>query len=179
LLDLYFDEHRSRLPWATDEQSQWLPWYSSMRWLKSQDRREKPRGLLALDPPAGVLLNEAVAQEIAPFADPNSHRSAVFITNAMVIEASPAKLSGSLPLIGYRRNLYRGLSVVELQMGCSPVVRKTVDIWLDAKAHVADAPVARFLEVHLPGTYIARVNAILNEEFKKDTELFKRMLNPR
>ena len=38
LLDLYFDENKDPLPWATEIKSQWLPYYSSMRWLRPVNR---------------------------------------------------------------------------------------------------------------------------------------------
>ena len=53
LLDLYFDEAKTPLPWATEIKSQWQPAYASMRWLRPLNRAERPHGTLAVDPALG------------------------------------------------------------------------------------------------------------------------------
>ncbi len=66
-------------------------------------------------------------------------------------------MSGAMALTGYMRDFYRGISVVNLQYGCSVSSRKTVDIRLDAKKEIFDKPFAEFNRVKLPEGFLQRI----------------------
>jgi hypothetical protein len=177
LLDLYFDESRTPLPWATETKSQWQPAYASMRWLRPLDPKERPHGTLAVEPAPGIIRNETLHGQMIPFADPVSKREAIFTTNVGIGESSTWSMSGSMAIIGYTRNFYRGLSVVNLQFGCSPPTRKTIDIRLDAKKQVFDDPIASFNRVNLPENFVERIRA--QQKARSDrNEIFYRSLFP-
>lgn len=110
LLDLYFDENKAPLPWATDIKSQWQPAYASMRWLRLLDRTERPHGTLAIDPAPGIIRNETLHGQVIPFADPVSKREAIFTSNTWVSGDDEA-ISGSMAIVGYTRDFYKSLSV--------------------------------------------------------------------
>ena len=177
LIDLYFDESKTPLPWASDIQSQWLPWYSSMRWLRPLNKGEKPYGMSSPDTPPGVIRNETLTSPIVAFADPVSKRHAIFTSNTWVTGDDEA-ISGSLSTIGYTRNFYRTLSVVNLQFGCSPFVRTQVNIRLDAKKSGAfEAPIARFNRIVLPTGFVERIKVLQKNQSDKN-EIFYRSLFP-
>ena len=133
LIDLYFDESKTPLPWATDIHMQWLPWYSSMRWLRPLSAQEKKYGMTSPDAPPGVIRNESLPNPIVAFADPATKREAIFTSNAWIANGDVEAISGDMTLIGYTRNAYKSLSVVNLQFGCLSLDRKTVNIRLDTK----------------------------------------------
>jgi|JI10StandDraft_1071094.scaffolds.fasta_scaffold76467_3 hypothetical protein len=173
LLDLYFDEAKTPLPWATDIRSYWVPHYSSLPWLRSQDPKERPHGMLAIEPAPGVLRNETFQSAVIPFADPTSKRQAIFLTNSGVQQSSP-HMSGSQAIMGYTRDYYRGLSVVSLQHSCLVTSRKTVDIQLEAKVSgVFDPPIARFNRVQLPESFVTRINQLLKTNSDRNAAFYR------
>ncbi len=178
LIDLYFDESKTPLPWASDIKSQWVPWYASMRWLRPLDPKELPYGgTLAVEPPPGILRNQSVRSAIIAFADPVSKRQAIFTTNLNVAESSGWSMSGAMALTGYMRDFYRGISVVNLQYGCSVSSRKTVDIRLDAKKEIFDKPFAEFNRVKLPEGFLQRIRDKQKDQSDRNA-VFYRSLFP-
>ena len=133
VLDLYFDETRNPLPWATDIKMQWYPSSSSMIWLRPLDvRSERPHGTLAVEPPPQIIRNKGRNSAFIPFADPDSRVEASFVTNAKIDSGPPDDVSGGMYLLGYMRDFYRNLSIVSLQFGCTSAARPIVDIWLNS-----------------------------------------------
>jgi len=178
LLDLYFDESKTPLPWASDAKSQWLPWYSSMRWLRPTDPREMPQGVLAIEPDTTVIRDAGIKGQIVAFADPVSRQEATFTSNARIATGDSEAISDGMGVVGFTRGFYRNLSVVNLQFGCSTVARQDVHVRLDAKTNGPfGKPVARFNKVFLPSAFVQRVNEKLKSNSDKN-EVFYRSLFP-
>jgi hypothetical protein len=178
LLDLYFDENRTPLPWATDIKSQWQPAYASMRWLRPLDPTEHTHGTLAVEPAPGIIRNETLHGQMIPFADPVSKREAIFTSNTRVTGDDEA-ISGSMATIGYTRNFYRTLSVVNLQFGCGSFVRKQVNIRLDAKRSGAfEAPIAKFNRIVLPEGFVQRIKNLQKAQSDKNAIFYRSLFAP-
>jgi hypothetical protein len=178
LIDLYFDESKTPLPWASDIKSQWLPWYSSMRWLRPIDPKERPHGVLAIEPPAGVIRNETQHSQIVPFADPVSKREAIFTSNAWS-SGGDEGISGSMSVIGFTRDFYRALSVVNLQFGCMTLNVRPIHIRLDAKRSGAyEAPIARFNRLVLPESFVQRINGLQKANSDKNAAFYRSLFAP-
>jgi hypothetical protein len=180
LIDLYFDESKTPLPWATEIKSQWLPWYSSMRWLRPIDPKERPHGILAIEPSTGVIRNETLHSQILPFADPVSKRQAIFTSNRGDASAGVEEVSGgAMAVIGYTRDFYKSLSVVNLQFGCMTFSRKTIDVRLDAKKSGAyEAPIARFNRLLLPEGFVQRIKDLQKAQSDKNAIFYRSLLAP-
>lgn len=178
LIDLYFDESKTPLPWASDIKSQWVPWYASMRWLRPLEPKELPHGgNLAVEPPPGILRNEGVRSAIIAFADPVSKRQAIFTSNKAASGDDEA-ISGSMALIGYFRNYYKSLSVVTLQFGCGGSVRKPLNIRLDSKLAVMDKPIARFNRLLLPEGFVQRIKNSQEANSARNAAFFRSLFPP-
>lgn len=178
LIDLYFDERKTPLPWATEIKSQWLPRYSSMIWLRPLDPKERPHGVLAVEPEPGIVRNETLHGQLIPFADPASKREAIFITNINVGENSGWSMSGAMALLGYTRDFYRNLSVVSLQFGCGTFTRRTIDIQLDAKRQVFDDPIARFNRIVLPEGFVRRIKDLQKQNSDRNAAFYRSLFAP-
>jgi hypothetical protein len=180
LIDLYFDESKTPLPWATEIKSQWLPWYSSMRWLRPIDPKEKPHGILAIEPSTGVIRNETLHSQILPFADPVSKRQAIFTSNRGDASAGAEEVSGgSMAVIGYTRDFYQSLSVVNLQFGCMTFSRKVINVRLDAKKSGAyEAPIARFNRLLLPEGFVQRIKDLQKAQSDKNAIFYRSLFAP-
>lgn len=181
VLDLYFDETKNPLPWATDIKMQWKPSYSSMIWLRPLDvRKERPHGTLAIEPPPGIIRNKGGNSAFIPFADPVSKVAASFVTNANHYDnGRPEQLSGGMYLLGYMRDFYRGLSVVSLQFGCLKTSRKVVDIWLNSiKDGVFESPVAKFNKMSLPADFVQRINGRMKAQSDRNAAFYRSLFAP-
>ena len=178
LIDLYFDESKTPLPWATEIKSQWLPWYSSMRWLRPIDPKERPHGILAIEPSTGVIRNETLHSQILPFADPVSKRQAIFTSNAWS-SGGDEGISGSMAISGFTRDFYRTLSVVNLQFGCSPLKVGPINLRLDAKKSGAyEVPIARFNRIVLPESFVRRINDLQKAQSDKNAIFYRSLFTP-
>lgn len=180
LLDIYFDESKHPLPWATDIKMQWKPSYASMIWLRPLDvRSERPHGTLAVDPPPGIIRNKGRNSTFIPFADPASKVEAIFTTNAQTDRGGEGAVSGSLHLMGYMRDFYRGLSVVSLQFGCITTSRKPVNIRLNAiRNGVYESPVAEFNRILLPSGFVSRMNAQMKTQSERNAIFYRSLFPP-
>jgi hypothetical protein len=179
LIDLYFDESKTPLPWATDIQLQWFPWYSSVRWLLPLDKREKRFGMAAPDTPHGVIRNGSLSNPIVAFADPVTKREAIFTTNHFDALGDDDSVSGSMTLIGYTRNFYQTLSVVNLQFGCGTFSRKKVNIRLDA---IDSGPfgtvLAKFNRIVLPEGIVDRIKELQKLQSEKNAVFYRSLFAP-
>lgn len=180
LLDLYFDESKTPLPWATEIKSQWQPAYASMRWLRPLQRTERPHGTLAVEPAPGVIRNETLHGQMIPFADPVSKREAIFTSNRGDATAGEEEVSGgSLALIGYTRDFYKSLSVVNLQFGCMTFTRKKINIRLDAKKSGAyEPPIVRFNRLVLPEGFVQRIKDLQQANSDKNAIFYRSLFAP-
>lgn len=178
LLDLYFDESKTPLPWATDLKSQWQPAYASMRWLRPLSRAERPHGTLAVEPGPGIIRNETLHGQLIPFADPVSKREAIFTSNAWS-SGGDEGISGSMAVIGFTRDFYRTLSVVNLQFGCSTLKVSPINLRLDAKKSGAyEAPIARFNRLILPENFLRRISELQKAQSNKNAIFYRSLFAP-
>lgn len=180
LLDLYFDENKHPLPWATDIRMQWKPSYASMIWLRPIDvRAERPHGMVAVEPTPGIIRNMGRKSTFIPFADPVSKVEAIFTTNAKTDQGGEDAVSGSLHLMGYMRDFYRGLSVVSLQFGCTTAARPAVNIRLNAVRDGAyQTPVAEFNRILLPQGFVSRMNTQMKAQSDRNAIFYRSLFAP-
>lgn len=180
VLDLYFDEAKTPLPWATDIQMQWYPKNSSMTWLRPLDvRKERPHGTMVVEPPQGIIRNKGRNSAFIPFADPVSKVEAAFVTNASIDRGPPDDVSGGMFLLGYMRDFYRGLSVVSLQFGCTSPARRVVDIWLNSiRNGNFEPPVARFNKVTLPAGFVRRIDEHMKAQRERNAAFYRSLFAP-
>lgn len=181
VLDLYFDETQTPLPWATDIKMQWYPSRASMIWLRPLDvRTERPHGTLAVEPPPGIVRNKGRNSAFIPFADPISKVEAAFVTDSHHYDdGRPEQISGGMYLLGYMRDFYRGLSVVSLQFGCLKPSRKVIGIWLSSvRDGVVAPPVARFNKVSLPEVFVNQINEYMRAQRERNAAFYRSLFAP-
>ena len=180
LLDLYFDESKNPLPWITNIKSQWLPWYSSMIWLRPLEQSERPHGVIAIEPPQGIIRNKSLHSEIIPFADPVSKVQAIFVSNKDDSTAKEDDDSGnSLAIIGYMRNYYQNLSIVSLQFGCSMTSRKTFSIRLESKPNGSYSPsIASFNRIFIPTGFTTRIRDRIKARSDRNAVFYRSLFLP-
>ena len=166
ILDLYFDETKNPLPWAQGVQSGWKPMTSSTRWLRAVDPKEKPKGILVVEP------------EIEPFVDPATGQSAMFTTNSGRDVGNKESISSAMYVYGYTKFFYRNLSIVSLHFDCVQSRKTSINVRLDAKKYPFDPPIAQFNRVELPETYVQRIHARMQEIRERNAQFFRNLLRP-
>jgi hypothetical protein len=177
-LDLYFDEKKNPLPWATENRYQWLPSFSSTRWLRPIDPKEKRYGISSPDSPAGIIRNDAVVPPLVAFADPITKREAIFTSNVSNPNAGPEDIAGPvLTILGFHGNFYRSLTVVELYFPCSISSRNTINIRLDAKRAVYDQPIAKFSRVLIPEDFTSRMKDLLMKRGQRNADFYRNLIH--
>ncbi len=177
IVDLYFDESKTKLPWASDLQAQWVPRYNSMRWLKAQDRKERPYGLMAINPPLDVVRLKWANESLIAFADPVSRLQAIFQSNVSNDRDGDDEGDAHLPIDGYFRSYYRNMSLVSLRLGCFISSRKTISIRLleQEKPHQVTK---RYLKVVLPEGFVSRIHELNKVRKERDAQFNRSLFAP-
>jgi len=175
-LDLYFDENKTPLPWATNARHEWMPRGYSIRWLRPLDIKEKPYGMAAPPTPPGIVRNGISVEPLVAFADSESKRQAIFTTNRDDALGDAESVSRGMAVLGYSRDFYRSLSLVSIQTGCSPFSRKTVNVRLDAKQYIFDKPIARFNRIVLPESFVRRMKQAIEIRRPSNDDFYRRLI---
>lgn len=176
VIDLYFDESKTPLPWATDKRSEWYPRYSSVRWLRFDGRNPAYGGEI----PQGVKLNKSLnGAAIIAFADPVTKQQASFTTNSGRDDRSgDESVSGPAPVLGYSRNFLGTLTLVSTHADCSVPSRKRINIRLDAKRATFDVSVAKFNSIALPEGFVLRIKEQLKVQDERNRVFYRSLFPP-
>ncbi|MCG3189492.1 MAG: hypothetical protein LKCHEGNO_01917 [Burkholderiaceae bacterium] len=178
-LDLYFDESKTPLPWATPEtRHDFVPRTISTWWLRPLDEKEKPRGMGVPDDPPGIKRQVWDIAPLIAFADPNSRQPARFTSNQDYDKAGPEDRSTGMPINGYARQFYRTLSLVSLSMTCSVVKHGAVNVSLDARDGPLGPALARFNRITLPEGFVQRIKDMLAEDKRRRSEFYRSLFAP-
>jgi len=113
--DVYIDESKYPLPWATSEQSDWLSSYNSLQWLQA------PNNDIGYYPklPEGVKSNYPwpFRASLRPFADPESHLEVTLQENSNTPYLEDVHSNG-VAIYGYKRKAIAGLTMLSLNYNC-------------------------------------------------------------
>jgi len=178
LLDIYFDERKTPLPWITNEKSYFMPRYSSMKWLRPQNAKERPYGMLAMEIPSWVIRNKSASAPLVPFADPQSKKEAIVVSNLGTDRGGDDEISSSHAVVGYFRNYYQTLSVVTMQFGCTTPARKTISVRIEAKDFITGPPEKQFAKVILPSGFVSRIRDIRQAQSDRNAVFFRGLFAP-
>lgn len=175
--DVYIDESKYPLPWATSEQSDWLPYYNSLQWLQA------PNNDIGYYPkiPEGMI-SEPVMRTWAslhPFADPESHLEVTLQENSNTPYLEDVH-SNTVPIYGYKRKAIAGLTMLSLSYNClrrnseKHTVTFRLDSWemFNGRRKV----IKRFHEFQLPDVFHRKIDARVEARSRRDSEYYKQLL---
>ena len=84
-----------------------------------------------------------------------------------------------MAIIGFTRDFYKPLSVVNLQFGCSQLKVVPINIRLDAKKSGAyEPPIARFNRLVLPQGFVQRINDLQKANSDKNAIFYRSLFAP-
>jgi hypothetical protein len=175
LTDVYFDESKTPLPWANDQQSDWLGIYNSSVWIRVPgDTPITPKV------PAGVIPNKVTLSQatLHPFADPKTKREVTVFASYTTPQNDDSSF-GNLSVYGFKRAAVAGLTMVTLSYRCesrNSTKRDTV-FRLEAREAIASPTLARLHEFVLPESFEKRIDAHQKAMQDKRREFYKAITN--
>jgi hypothetical protein len=175
--DVYIDEAKYPLPWATSDQSDWLADYNSLHWLQvSNDLGTQPRS------PLGVISDTAERTwfSLHPFAEPESHREILLFENSNTPYAEDYH-SNRVRILGYKRKAIAGLTMLSLDYNClrRNSEKHTVTFhfntyeWVNGRRKMTK----RFHEFQLPDVFHRKIDERFEERSVLRFKDFKRSIN--
>jgi hypothetical protein len=172
--DIYVDERKHPLPWATDQQMDWLSDYSSLRWLSTSSESAVMPKI-----PSNVIPNIALQRRFTlhPFADPQSRREANYFQNGDTPFTDDVNYS-PVSIYGYKRSTVAGLTMVSLLYRCNMRNSKkpTITFRLESREQIVSRPLSRFHEFQLPDAFGKKIDERVQARFARDRELYKNLL---
>lgn len=172
-LDVYVDERKYPLPWATDRMVDWHEDFTSLRWLSSQNgERHRPLSVFA-----GQHMRYGGVTH-SPFVDPESKQEVFYFATA-----NPKSQGSFKRMFGYERLAYPGLTLlVVLPLQCEfasemPPVENVYRLEVRDAPHIAGKVLKHFHEFVLPAEFDRRVKEIVRAQKYSEREPNKKILN--
>ena len=173
ITDIYIDESKHPLPWATDQKADWLGRYSSLRWLRTDT--EDGRGD---EYPASVKPNTVAngLGSLHPFADPETHREVNFFQNGNGRYGDEDDIRGYniVRVYGYKRPAIAGLSMISLEYGCYPRNEKKYGVTFSMGSRSGiHTPYKTFYRFILPNAFLSQIDERLEAYNKRSSAFFR------
>lgn len=177
--DVYIDESKYPLPWATNNQADWYAAYNSLLWLQT-------KGEIGFEPklPEGIISDEASRaihrSSLHPFADPDTHRLTILFENSNT-PYPEYEHSNMVRIFGYSRRAIAGLTMVTLDYNClSRNSQKKVVTFRLADWKLVNHRkkfIKIYYEFQLPDEFHKKIDARLKEKQERDKVYYLQLLN--
>lgn len=173
--DVYIDESKYPLPWATDQMADWHPKYSSVQWL------ERPGEIGAIPKaPENMNYRDTGYSTLHPFMDADTHEK-VYVGHNGCAPKHHKSFCGEV-VYGYKRKIIAGLTMISLNYGCMSRNSEHDDIVFGFRSIVHDeigrsTTLNIFHEFILPKVFERKIDARLREKQERDKAYYLQILN--
>lgn len=176
--DVYIDESKYPLPWATDQLADWHPRYSSVQWLE----RPGEMGVIPSTPVGMKFESSNIGwSSLHPFMDTNTHEEVFLGHNGNVPEDYPDWGCGGGPIYGYKRQVIAGLTIISLDYGCMSRNSEKRNVTFRFRSCKKDGykslPHKQYHEFVLPDVFERKIDARLREKQAHDKAYYLQILN--
>lgn len=187
ILDIYIDESKTPLPWATDQQADWLGIHSSVRWLRQAvDTPQGWRVGSTMPSPKGSIPNSTYRNyfsSLRPHMDAQTKQELVWFVNNGSDRIKDLVNNGGnnfLPLLAYRRQTLVGLSVLSFQLGNSatPGSPRELTIRLQAEWPELQPLVNPHIQFVLPATFVEAMKVLGQAKKEADNKFYRNLFKP-
>ena len=176
MLDIYVDERRNPLPWATDQKADWHWRYNSSVTLRTASEKDgvAPAKTTSFTPNPVTQH----ASSLHPFADPATTKEAIYLDNSR-IDGDGDLTFNFVNLLGFKRQAIAGLTVVSLSQSCmSPnESKKEVIFRLESRDEIFSPTLKRFHEFVLSSKFTQQLRDALKRQRESEMEYFRYILN--
>ena len=175
LTDVYFDEAKTPLPWANNQQADWLARYNSLRWIRVP-------GDVPITPkaPPDVIANQVISSKatLHPFADLKT-RKEVNVFASYSTPSSDDLSYGHIGVYGFKRAAVAGLTMLSLSYRCGSrnSTKKDTSFRLESRDDIYSPTLARFHEFFLPEAFEKRIDEHVKASQERDREFYKFITN--
>lgn len=199
ITDIYIDEARYPLPWASPQRADWLNDYNSLLWLQlpaapktaEETAIDREEGVKVYKPNVGgrsgdivnpgVIPNMVVnmgTYTLRPFADPETHREANWYHNANNPQRDDRAVSSVEMVYGYKRQAIAGLTMISLGYQCMSrnPEKKDVIFRLETRKTIGGPTLRRFHEFEIPDLFHKKIDQALKEKTDRDIKYYKELL---
>lgn len=175
--DVYIDESKYPLPWATDQLADFHPFYSSVQWLQIPGEQGATPST-----PTGMKKESWTIgwSSLHPFMDIQTHDE-VFVGHNGNVPKNYEPSCGGEPIYSYKRRAIAGLSMISLSYGC--MSRNTEKPSVTFRFHSCKKdgykylPLKQFHEFVLPDVFERKIDARLQEKQERDKAYYLQLLN--
>lgn len=177
--DVYIDESKYPLPWATDQLADWHPRYSSVQWLERPGEIGWiPKVPSSMKPFSGMSSSDT---GLHPFVDAQTHDGVFLGHNGNVPENYPDWGCGGDLIHGYKRQVIAGLTMISLDYGCMSRNSEKKNVTFRFRSCKKDGykslPLKQFHEFVLPDVFERKIDARLREKQERDKAYYLQLLN--
>lgn len=176
MLDIYVDERKHPLPWATAQKADWHERFSSLHWLRTPTEKEGAR----LPDTPNFIPNPAFKSfsSLRPFADPDSKKEAIFLANSSSPNEGDLSFSAAM-VYGYHRQAISKLSLVSLNVSCTTPnqSRKQITFRLEARDQIFSPALRRFLEFKLSEKFTQELREVLKAQLEVNSQYYRSLFN--
>jgi len=171
LTDVYFDESKTPLPWANDQQADWLGIYNSSWFVRLPgDAPISPK-----TPPeviGNIVINGQAT--LRPFADPKT-RKEVNVFASYTNPRSDEMSYSNIGVYGYKRSAVAGLTMLTLSYRCSTrnSEKKDTSFRMESRDKIYSPTLTRFHEFLIPDAFERRIDAHQKTSQDRDREFYK------
>lgn len=174
--DVYIDESKYPLPWATDQLADWHPYYSSVQWLRGSGES----GVISKIPKNMKPFSGMTMAGLHPFMDAETNEK-VYVGHNGDAPKSYKAFSG-VPVWGYKRGVIAGLTMISLDYGCMSRNSEHSDITFGFRTVSTDKigrdnTLKKFHEFVLPDVFERKIDARLREKQERDKAYYLQILN--
>lgn len=174
--DVYIDESKYPLPWATDQLADWHPRYSSVQWLE----RPGEMGVISKAPNNMKPFSGMTMTGLHPFMDAETNEK-VYVGHNGDAPISYMAFSG-VQVFGYKRDAIARLTMISLGYGCMSRNSEHTGIIFGFRTVSTDkigrdTTLKIFHEFVLPDVFERKIDARLREKQAHDKAYYLQILN--
>lgn len=197
VVDVYIDERKFPLPWATDQKVDWLNDYNSLLWLQLPPKQKTPdeialdnemgsntfrtnQGGRVSEVPEGIIPSIMTKGmfTLHPFGDLISKREVNWYSDSgtRVI----GSISAPVQIYGFKRQAINQLTL--LSLGCrgrsQDRVGTSSGFYLESRKNISkEGFFKRFYEFELPDVFEQKIDAALRAKTERDAAYYKPLLD--
>lgn len=175
--DIYIDESKYPLPWATNQLADWHPRYSSVQWLSGLGEY----GVISKAPKNMKPFSGMTMTGLHPLMDAETNIKVYVGHNGNAPKSYKDHFSG-VQIFGYKRDAIAGLTMISLDYGCMSRNSEHTDITFGFQSAISDkigrtTLLKKFHEFILPDAFERKIDARLREKQERDKAYYLQILN--